>query len=227
MLDTPDLVCFDLPCLVVPAAGTTEEALCRATRRLGLAPESALPLQSLAGSISWPGHEAHLALRELLGSDAWAEAAAAAFDDAFGAVAGRRGIALAPGATGCIAQLRTLGSHICLTTEFSAATREAVLDVLDWPGLVAMLVSENGPGHDVASAVEAALGRCGVSGQDTVVVSGSISGVEAGRRAAAGWVVGVPGPRASARQLRGAGADHVTGLPQLAAGWAAARLLPA
>lgn len=228
MLESPDLVCFDFPCLVVPAVGTTEEALRRASCRLGLAPGSAEPVHQLSHTLSWPGREARVAFRELLAGEAWADAAAAAFDDAFGATAARRGVTVAAGAAACAAQLRGLGIHICLTTDFSAATREAVLDVLDWTGLVAMLVSEDAiPTGSTASVVDVALERAGVDGTAAVVISGSCSGVAAGSRAGVGRIIGIPGAQADARDLRDAGATEISGLPQLASRWAAARLLPA
>jgi beta-phosphoglucomutase-like phosphatase (HAD superfamily) len=228
VLDTPDLVCFDLPCLVVPRPGTAEEALDRALRRLGLEPASPLHDDAMSRGLCWPGRAARAALGDLLGSDVWADAAAAAFDDAFGAAAARRGITVADGAAACLAQLRAHGARIAVTTEFSSSTREAVLDVLDWPALVAMLVSED-PMDQTAhlSAVETAVDRADVTRVHAVVVAASCTGVAAGREAGVACVVGIPGGQATARELKEAGATRMSSLPQLAALWAGARLVPA
>jgi phosphoglycolate phosphatase len=228
VLDAPDLVCFDLPCLVVPRPGTAEEALDRALRRLGLEPGSPLHDDALSRGLRWPGRAARAALGELLGSDVWADAAAAAFDDAFGAAVARRGVAVADGAAAAVSQLRAHGARIAVTTEFSSSTREAVLDVLDWPALVAMLVSED-PLDQTAqsSAVVTAVDRAGVARDRAVVVSASREGVAAGRGAGVVCVVGVPGGQATARELKAAGATATSSLPQLASLWAGMRLVPA
>jgi beta-phosphoglucomutase-like phosphatase (HAD superfamily) len=223
----PDLVCFDLPCLVVPHPGTANEALDRALRRLGVEPGSSLHRQILARGLRWPGHAARAALNDVFGSEVWAEAAAAAFDDAFGAAAARTGAAVADGAAACVSQLRAAGARICLTTAFSASTREAVLDVLDWHDLVAMLLSEEHGAASLASLIAIAVDRAAVSHADVVVVSGSADGVAAGRDAGVPCVVGVPGDDTTGRELRTAGATEVSSLTQLASRWAGAGLVPA
>jgi beta-phosphoglucomutase-like phosphatase (HAD superfamily) len=224
----PELVCFDLPCLVVPRPGTAEEALDRSLRRLGVEPGTAQHRQLFGRAMGWPGIEALAELREVFVSDVWAEAAAAAFDDAFGAAAARHGAAVADGAAAVVSQLRAAGAKVCLTTEFSAATREAVLDVLDWPDLVAMLLSEERAAESAPTAViMAALDRAGVDRSSAVVVSSSCSGVAAGRDAGVPCVVGIAGSAATGRQLRAAGASELSSLPRLASRWASARLVPA
>jgi beta-phosphoglucomutase-like phosphatase (HAD superfamily) len=223
----PDLVCFDLPCLVVPHAGTANEALDRALRRLGVEPGSSHHRQLLARGLRWPGHAARATLNDVFGSDVWAEAAAAAFDDAFGAATARTGAAVADGAAACVSQLRAAGARICLTTEFSSSTREAVLDVLAWHDLVAMLLSEEHGAASTSSLIAIAVDRAAVSYDRVVVVSGSADGVAAGRDAGVAHVVGIPGDHTTAHQLREAGATEVSSLPQLASRWAGARLVPA
>lgn len=227
MLENPALVCFDLPCLVVPTPGTADEAFDRALRRLGLDPDAALHRRARTCRLAWPGVATRVALLEVFGSEVWSQAAAAAYDDAFGASVARRGAGIADGATAVLAQLRSRGAHIVLTTEFSASTREAVLDVLDWTALVAMLVSEGTDADLGASAVEAALHRTGVDPAQVVVVSSTASGVAVGRKAEVGCVVGIPGADVTAAELRAAGATCLSTLPQLAAGLAAPRLVPA
>ena len=227
-MDVPALVCFDLPCLVDIPSGTADEALDRALRCLGLDADSPNYAAALSAGLRWPGREAHDLLRRVLGSDVWAEAAAAAYDDAFGTCAARGPAQVAAGAREVVSSLRAAGARICLTTEFSAATREALLDVLDWSDLVATLVS-HGP-FDLETQdglVEAATARLAVPALDTAVVSDTCSGVAAGRRAGAGWVVGVLGSGAAEDDLRAAGATSVARLADLAPRSLPARLLPA
>ncbi len=225
MLDAPEFVCFDLPCLVVPHPGASGEALDRALRRLGLEPGAPQYERAVRISARWPGRSARAELGSALGSDVWADAAAAAYDDAFGAAVARRGAAVTDGAASSVAQLRALGARICVTTEFSAATREAITDVLDWTGLVAMMLSDDGTtGLSQRWAVPTALARAGVTPAAAVVVSGTATGLAAGREAGVGCLVGVPGDATSAR-LRDAGATEVLALPQLASRWSGARLV--
>ncbi|GAC1611884.1 MAG: hypothetical protein NVS3B26_29190 [Mycobacteriales bacterium] len=226
MHNPPELVCFDLPCLVVPRSSTPAEALDRALRRLGVEPSSELHTRAMALDLRWPGDAARAALGALFGSDVWADAAAAAFDDAFGAAAARQGAGVADGAGAVVSQLRGLGTRVCITTEFSAATREAVLDVLEWSELVALLVSPAEADLSGSAVLRTALERSDVASRQAVVVSATPSGVTAGALANVGTVVGVPGTF-SPGQLRQAGATYLSSLPQLAATWAGARLLPA
>jgi len=228
MLDAPAFVCFDLPCLVIPRPGAAEEALDRALRRLGLEPGARSYDQAMRAGVRWPGREARAALGSVLGNDVWADAAAAAFDDAYGAAVGRSGAVVADGAAACVAQLRGAGARVCITTEFSAPTREAIVDVLDWTGLVAMLLSDdNSSRPEPVSAVTTAIERAGVALDRVVVVAGTRTGVQAGRDAAVPCVVGVPSDTAPWAELRGAGATDVWALSQLAARWSSARLLSA
>ena len=215
-MDVPDLVCFDLPCLVDVAPGVVEEGLDRSLRRLGLDATSPLHDAALDAGLGWPGREARTVFGQVFRSQVWADAAAAAYDDAFGACAIRRGVGVARGGREVIAALREAGAAISITTEFSACTREAILDVLDWPDLVAMLLSEESCGDaETGSLVQAAAWRLGLSVRDTAVVAGTSSGVAAGCAAGAGWVVGVLGGTTSAGELLAAGASSVAQLSEL------------
>jgi phosphoglycolate phosphatase len=229
VLENPQLVCFDLPCLVVLRPGTAGEAMNRALRRLGFESETVLHQRASAIGVTWPGSAARRALAEVFGAGVWGRTAAAAFDDAFGAAVARHGADVADGASAAVAQLRGRGSHVCVTTQFSAATREAVLDVLQWTSLVAMLVSEDGEdASSPGSAVATAILRARVDPEQVVVVSGTPLGVTAGRDAGAGCVVGIHGPSATVPELRAAGATCISSLPQLASRWASTQqLVPA
>ncbi|MCW2723195.1 MAG: HAD-superfamily hydrolase, subfamily variant 3 [Frankiales bacterium] len=214
------LVCFDLPCLVRPAEGVAHEALDRALRRLGVGPGTSAHSAALRCGLRWPGVAAKEMFRLLFGSADRGEAGAAAFDDAFGVMIARRGAAVAPGAAAVVAACRQSGTAVCVTTEFSAATREAVLDVLDWAELVAMTVSPgNGHDGDAVPAVRTAAARALVPrGDRLAVVSGTRSGVRAGVAAGAGAVIGIPAEDDEA-VLGAAGATLVCDLAGLTDRW--------
>ncbi|GAC1441178.1 MAG: hypothetical protein NVSMB55_08200 [Mycobacteriales bacterium] len=228
MLENPDLVCFDLPCLVIPRPGTADEALTRALRRLGLEEQAGLHQPASAMGVVWPGRAARLALADIFGGAAWTRAAAAAFDDSFGAAVVRYGASVADGASAALSQLRGRGAQVCITTEFSAATREAVLDVLAWSPLDATLLSEDAEDANApASAVATAIWRARVDPKRVVVVSSTSAGVAAGRAAGVGCVVGIHGRETTVGQLRTAGATCISTLPQLASRWAKTDLVSA
>jgi phosphoglycolate phosphatase len=215
-----ELVCFDLPCLLMPGEGVADEALDRALRRLDVEAGTSLHSAALRCGIRWPGLAARDMFRLLFGSRDRGDAGAAAFDDAFGALVSRRGATVVAGAAPAVAACRRAGAIVCLTTEFSAATREAVLDVLDWAELVAMAASPGDRSDEpVAPAVRTAAARARVSGPDRLaVVSATRSGVRAGLVAGAGAIVGIPGDEEGAA-LRAAGATVVCDLGRLADRW--------
>lgn len=216
MTDFPHLVCLDLPCLITTSDAARREALDRALRRLGVEPGSARHAAALSSVPHWPGTAARQAFLRVFGSEVWADAAAAAYDDAFGSCAARAGVHLTAGATELVVNLRARAALVCITTEFSAGTREALLDVLVWPELVAALVSAEPHGPDGDNVVRLALGRLGIPPVDAAVLSGSASGVAAGAAAQVARVVGIDGTGDAADELWAAGAQHVASLADVA-----------
>lgn len=211
----PELVCLDLPGLITVQPAARVEALDRALRRLGVEPGSSEYATAVASVPLWPGVAAREAFRTVLGSEDLAEAAAAAYDDAFGPCAVRAGAHVLPGATDLVLHLRARGARVCVTTEFSSASREAVLDVLLWPELVAALVSAQQP-MSPDGVVRTALTAMGVRPSEVAVLSASVSGVRSGVLADVARVVGIEGVDAGRAELILAGAGHVAPLPELA-----------
>ena len=73
---------------------------------------------------------------ELLGGDRHrAEQANTAFEAAFDQAVDRGEVAALPGAEEAFATLRDGGVRVCLTTGFSPATRDRIIDALGWAGL--------------------------------------------------------------------------------------------
>jgi len=219
----PAAVCFDLPCLVRLPEPVPAEALARALRRLGL--ESTGPTYDacLATVPSWPGDAARSALTAVLGSEIWGDAAAAAYDDAFGGVVSRHGAAFLPDARELLGRLWLEGLCVGLTTEFSASTREVVLDVLGWDG-TALVVSDEVTGMVPRTGLELAAGRLGVAIAAIDVVSGTPSAVH--RAVVAGaTAIGLTTQGHTAPELRAAGAVDVVQLHDLAGAFGTPHLL--
>lgn len=210
----PSLVCFDLPCLVALPERIAKEAMDRALRRLGLEPSSPLHAACMQQPPAWPGQVAHLHLLDRLGSSVWAEAAAAAYDDAFGGVVARFGAALRPGAAQLLGLLKEAGTAVSLTTQFSASTRESVLDVIAWDGS-ALLVSDDAVGLRPRPAVQVACDALAIDPREVVVVA-DCPLVLAGAAAAGASAIGLLGSGAPAHELLAAGAIDLLSLADFA-----------
>lgn len=150
--------------------------------------------------------------RQILGAEAAAAAANAAFEHHYARIVAAGGIAPLPGAVRTLQALRAAGVKICLATGFSPATRTAVLDALGWQPLVDLALSpadasRGRPWPDLPLTALLRLGGGAVS--ELAVVGDTASDVESGLRAGAGIVAGVltgAGPR---DELDRAGAPHV------------------
>lgn len=159
--------------------------------------------------------------RVLFGSDHRAQEANTAFEKAYeDSIDG--GVQPVAGAVEAISQLRADGIQVALTTGFSPATQQRILDALDWGG-IADLVLCPGPGvrgRPYPDLVLTALMRAGVDDVRKVAVVGDTSSdIACGIRAGAGMVAGVLTGAHDERTLRAAGAAHVldsvAGLPEL------------
>ncbi|BBZ62051.1 phosphonatase-like hydrolase [Mycolicibacterium monacense] len=149
--------------------------------------------------------------RALFGSDDRAQAANTAFEKAYDHYIDG-GVQPVPGAAEAISQLRASGVQVALTTGFSPATQQRILDTLGWDGL-ADLVLAPGPGvrgRPHPDLVLTALMRAGVDDVRSVAVVGdTASDVTCGLRAGAVTVAGVLTGAHDERALRAAGATHV------------------
>lgn len=162
--------------------------------------------------------------RHLLdGEESLARQANSAFEAAYRAhVAGCRPV---EGAVAAMAALRAAGVRIALTTGFSPATQQVLLDALGWHGLVdcALAPPADGRGRPLPDLPLAALLRLrGTDVRSLAVVGDTASDVHSGVRAGAGLVVGVLTGAHGADDLRAAGATHVVAsvadVPALLAG---------
>ncbi len=159
-----------------------------------------------------------------MGDEARARAANRCFEDAFDAAVSRGEVEALPGAETALTALRAAGVYVCLTTGFSPATRDHVLDVLGWRDLVdlALAPGDGLRGRPHPDLVLAALLRLGVDAVQNVAVAGdTVSDLVSGTRAGASIVAGVLTGAHSRRQLLEAPHTHllegIHELPELVA----------
>jgi len=132
---------------------------------------------------------------ELLGGDRHrAEAANVAFEAAFDQAVDRGEVAALPGSEDAFVALRDGGVRLCLTTGFSPATRDRILDALGWRGLVDLALSpaDAGRGRPWPDMILTAVLRLRIDDVAEVAVAGdTTSDLLAGTRSGASVVAGV------------------------------------
>jgi phosphonatase-like hydrolase len=160
---------------------------------------------------------------ELLGGDRHrAEQANAAFEAAFDQAVDRGEVAALPRSEDVFATLRDGGIRVCLTTGFSPATRDRILDALGWRGLVDLALSpaDAGRGRPWPDMILAAVLRLRVDDvAEVAVVGDTTSDLLAGSRSGASIVAGVLTGAHSRAELAEAPHTHlldsIAGLPTL------------
>lgn len=225
-----ELVVLDMAGTTVLDDGVVELAFQRAAERTGVADrmpwEDALDYVRVTMGQSKIDVFTHLAG----GDTAAAERATAAFEGAYAEIVAEHGVAEVPGAGDAIQGLKDAGLAVVLTTGFAPVTRQALLDGLGWGGLVDLALSpvDAGRGRPAPDLVLTALLRTQTSAVSAVAVVGdTVSDVESGRRAGAGFVAGVLTGAHDRPALSAAGADAVLGdITALRAALAERELLP-
>jgi phosphonatase-like hydrolase len=152
--------------------------------------------------------------RHILGSEGDAHAANTAFETHYAAAVSAGEVTAIPGAEALFAECRSAGITVCLTTGFSPATRDAIIDVLGWGALVDLVLSpaDAGRGRPWPDMPLTALLRLGGgSVHELAVVGDTTSDVESGLRAGAGIVAGVLTGESTRAEL--AAVPSQTGLP--------------
>jgi phosphonatase-like hydrolase len=158
--------------------------------------------------------------RHLLGGDETAaQRANTAFEHAYATAVRAGAVEALPGAEDVLRALRDKGVRVCLSTGFSPATRDAILDALGWRTLADLVLSpaDAGRGRPWPDMPLTALLRLGGGSVRELAVAGDTpSDVESGLRAGAGLVAGVLTGSATRDDLAAAGApvilDDITGL---------------
>jgi phosphoglycolate phosphatase len=150
--------------------------------------------------------------RRILGGEEAAQLANAAFERHYAAAVRAGAAAPLPGAAETIIALRAAGIRVCLTTGFSAATRDALLDALGWRPLLdlALCPAEAGRGRPWPDLPLTALLRLGGAAVSELAVAGDTpSDIRSGLAAGAGLVAGVLTGAGSREELAQAGAPHI------------------
>lgn len=207
-----ELIVLDMAGTTVLDDGVVEQAFQRAADRTGVADrmpwEEALDYVRVTMGQSKIDVFTHLAD----GDVAAAEHATAAFEGAYAEIVAEQGVTEVPGAADAIQGMKDAGLTVVLTTGFAPVTRDALVDGLGWHGLVDLALSpvDAGRGRPAPDLVLAALLRTQTSSVAAVGVAGdTVSDVESGRRAGAGFVAGVLTGAHDRTALEGAGADAV------------------
>lgn len=212
-MTTPlELVVLDMAGTTVLDDGVVEQAFQRAAERTGVADR--MPWAEALDYVRVTMGQSKIdVFTHLSGGDVVAATrATAAFEGAYAEIVEEQGVTEIPGAADAIQSLKDAGLRVVLTTGFAPVTRDALLDGLGWHGLVDLALSpvDAGRGRPAPDLVLAALLRTQTSAVAAVAVAGdTVSDVESGRRAGAGFVAGVLTGAHDRVALVAAGADAV------------------
>jgi phosphonatase-like hydrolase len=146
------------------------------------------------------------------GDEARAQEANARFETAFAGAVSRGEIEPLPGAEATLHALRERGVRICLTTGFSGATRDRLMEVLGWNALVdlSLCPGDGIRGRPFPDLVLSAVMRLEIAAvQDVAVAGDTASDLVAGTAAGASVVAGVLTGSHDRAQLEAAPHTHV------------------
>jgi phosphoglycolate phosphatase len=152
--------------------------------------------------------------RHILGNEADAKAANAAFEEHYAAAVHAGEISAMPGATELFAACRSAGIKVCLSTGFAPVTRDTIIAALGWGDVADLVLSpaDAGRGRPWPDMPLTALLRLGGgSVHELAVIGDTPSDVESGLRAGAGVVAGVLSGDSTREELSAVPA--ATGLP--------------
>lgn len=188
------LAALDMAGTTVADEGAVEEAFQSALDAVGLVAAN-LADDPAAYIRRTMGQSKITVFTELLGGDRHrAEQANAAFETAFDRAVDRGEVVALPGSEEAFATLRGGGVRLCLTTGFSPATRDRILDALGWRGLVDLALSpaDAGRGRPWPDMILTAVLRLRIDDVAEVAVAGdTTSDLIAGTRSGASVVAGV------------------------------------
>jgi phosphoglycolate phosphatase len=190
-----DLVCFDMAGTTVRDDGTVEEAFDAAMAAQGIRPGSEVYDEALAYVRATMGQSKITVFTHLFDGDrSRAEAANATFEEAYRSCIDAGRVEPVPGAEDIFDQLADRGIKVCLTTGFSAATRDAIIATLGWEKRIDARLSpaDAGRGRPYPDMILAAVISLAVDDVARVAVLGDTSSdLLSGSRAGAGIVAGV------------------------------------
>ncbi|MEU8133581.1 phosphonatase-like hydrolase [Streptodolium elevatio] len=207
------LVVLDMAGTTVADDGLVVAAFTRAIASVGVAEGSDDYARMLAYVHDTMGESKISVFRALLDQDEdRAQHANAAFEAAYGDLVAGGACAPVDGAEEAIAELRTAGVKVALTTGFGGDTQQAILKALGWTSIADLVLcpADAGRGRPYPDLVLTAVLRLGVDDVRAVATAGDtafdvLCGLRAGASVAAGVLTGAH-DRAALEQ---AGATHV------------------
>jgi phosphoglycolate phosphatase len=204
------IACLDMAGTTVRDDGIVMDAFGSAVAGRGLSEaEYARALKDVRASM---GQSKIEVFRRVLGDESAALDANQAFEKHYAVVVRAGEVAALPGAVDVMTALRAAGIKVCLLTGFSPATRDALIDALDWRPLIDLALSpaDAGRGRPWPDLPLTALLRLGGGAVgELAVVGDTLSDVESGVRAGAGIVAGVLTGAGRLEDFEAAGATHV------------------
>jgi phosphonatase-like hydrolase len=203
-----ELICFDMAGTTVLDNGLVLEAFRRTIEDLEVSPEEAESAEAYV--IETMGQSKIDVFAALFGERA--SIANEAFERNFVESAQELGVSEIPGARSTVETLRDVGLQVALTTGFSPATREALIDVLGWGDLFELRVSpaDAGRGRPAPDMLWWCALKSQITGASSLMVVGdTASDMVAGLRAGAGYCVGVLSGNDEQARLIANGADDV------------------
>lgn len=210
------LVVLDMAGTTVADGGLVERSFDAAAAELGVAagsPEHGPMLDYVRTTM---GESKISVFRHLFPTEEQAQRGNLAFETAYAALVGEGHCAPLPGAEDAIRELRAAGLTVVLTTGFSGATQQLILDALGWQQLADLVLcpaDAGGRGRPYPDLALAALLRTGAADdvRELAVVGDTGYDMRCGASAGAGVVAGVLTGAHDAHRLRADGATHVLG----------------
>ncbi|WP_084530151.1 phosphonatase-like hydrolase [Nocardia crassostreae] len=206
-----DLAVLDMAGTTVADDGLVIRAFEQAATSAGIPAEGPEREAARQYVIDTMGQSKIVVFRALLGDEEKAQRANEAFETAYAEFADA-GVTPIPGAEEAISALRAAGIKVALTTGFSRATQDKLLNALGWNDIADLTLapSDAGRGRPYPDMVLTAVLRLGIDAVDRVAVLGDTgsdigTGLAAGARIVAGTLTGAH----DEAQLRAAGATHV------------------
>ena len=201
-----EVVCFDMAGTTMSDSGLVLEAFERTIKEMGLDGDQASSAREYV--IETMGQSKIEVFTHIF--DERADIANKSFEDHFVDAVREIGVSEIPGARATIEELRNRGLRVALTTGFSPATREVLIDELGWSDLFDVRVSPSDAGR--GRPAPDMLLRCllelkATSVSSLIAVGDTASDMIAGTRAGAGLCVGVLSGTDDETRLLANGAD--------------------
>lgn len=189
-----ELAVIDLAGTTVRDEGAVEGAFLEALQSVGLM-DGGEPDESLLAFVrSTMGMSKIAVFRDLVGDEDRAQAVNAAFEEAYARRVEAGEIEALPGSEEAFQALRENGVRVAVTTGFSPATRDLLLETLGWTESVDLALSPDGElrGRPAPDLVLASLLRLRIDDVRAVAVVGdTVNDLLAGYRAGASILIGV------------------------------------